>query len=70
MTDDRLKMYFGFALLAIVGLLCLVIGLGKVTQENSYGLDSMMGCLTTLAGGFSVWCFTKGKDNDNSKTGQ
>lgn len=60
MSDERLRLIFGFMLLAIVGALCVVIGLGKVTQENSYGLDSLMGCLTTLSGGFAVYAFTKG----------
>lgn len=68
MTDDRLKMYFGFALLLSVVMLCAIVAMCKVDQQTSYGLDSLMGCLTTLAGGFSVWCFTtKGKDDANGK---
>lgn len=60
MSDDQSRMIFGYAVLVAIWTLCIVIGLGKVTQENSFGLDNLMGCLTTLSGGFAVYAFTKG----------
>jgi hypothetical protein len=48
---------FGFMLLLEVGVLAVVIGLGKVTQAESFGLDIILGCFTTLSGGFVVWAF-------------
>lgn len=54
-----LKLFYGIVLLSIIGFLCVVIGLGKVEQANSYGLDIVLGCLATLAGGFGTWLATK-----------
>lgn len=51
------KMGFGYALLIIVGGLSMAISLGKVEEHTSYGLGMIVGCLTTLAGGFAQWAF-------------
>lgn len=51
------KMGFGYLLLICVTGLALAFGLGKVEEKYSFGLSFLMGCLTTLAGGFSSWAF-------------
>jgi hypothetical protein len=58
---DLSKMIFGFALLVIIGALATVIALGKVEQQSSYGLQIILGCFTTLAGGFAAWAFGSGQ---------
>jgi hypothetical protein len=54
---DKLKMLFGFLLLAVLGALGAAIGLGKVHQETSYGLEFILGTLTTMGGAFSNWAY-------------
>jgi len=53
------RIIFGFCLLLAVAILAGIIALGKVEQATSHGLDIVLGCLATLAGGFSNWAFTK-----------
>lgn len=48
---------FGFALLVVIAALAAIIALGKVEPKTSYGLDIILGCLTTLSGGFAAWAF-------------
>jgi hypothetical protein len=60
MSDgDKWKMLFGFCLLVVIGSLAAIIALGKVMEESSYGLQIILGCVTTLAGGFAAWAFGK-----------
>lgn len=54
-----LKMCFGMLLLSIIGFLCVMIALGRVEEATSYGLNIVLGCLTTLAGGFVTWLAMK-----------
>jgi hypothetical protein len=63
----ELRLLFGFALLLVITVLALIIALGHVTQENSYGLEIVLGSLATLAGAFAQWAFSKStekKDGD------
>lgn len=48
---------FGFALLFVIAVLALAIGLGQVEEKTSFGLQIILGCLTTMAGGWSAWAF-------------
>jgi hypothetical protein len=57
--NDKWKIIFGFGLLLIIAGLAGVIALGKVEKDSSYGLEIVLGCLTTLTGGFAVWAFSK-----------
>ena len=58
-------MLFGFALLLVITILALFIALGKVHQETSYGLEIVLGCLSTLAGGFAQCAFSQiGKQDE------
>ncbi len=56
-TDPRL--WFGLAVLVGIIGLNLVIALGNVTEQNSYGLDKGMTVLAMLATGWSGWAFAK-----------
>lgn len=58
-----LKLFYGILLLSIIGFLCVVIGMGHVEQATSYGLDIVLGCLATLAGGFGTWLSSGRKDD-------
>lgn len=50
-------MIFGFFLLGTLLVLSLAIGLGKVHQDTSFGLQIILGCLSTLSGSFATWAF-------------
>lgn len=54
---DYVKLCFGFMLLLELGVLVVVIGIGTVKMESSYGLGEIIGCLLTLSGGFANWRF-------------
>mgnify|MGYP001597114646 CR=1 FL=1 len=53
------RLLFGFGILLVITVLALIIALGKVHQESSYGLEIVLGGLTTLAGAFSQWAFSR-----------
>jgi uncharacterized membrane protein YeaQ/YmgE (transglycosylase-associated protein family) len=59
---DKWKAVFGFSLLLVIGCLAGIIALGKVMEESSYGLQIILGCITTLSGGFAAWAFGQKKD--------
>lgn len=63
LTNDEYKMIFGIALLIIIAGLASIIAIGNVKQESSFGLDIVLGSLTTLAGGFATWAFSKIDNN-------
>jgi hypothetical protein len=54
---EKWRILFGFAILFVIAALACVIGLGKVEKESSYGLEIILGCLSTLSGGFAAWAF-------------
>jgi hypothetical protein len=62
--SDRWKALFGFALLSVICALAIVVALGKVERDTSHGLEIILGCITTLSGGFAAWAF--GVTNKNS----
>jgi len=55
--EFTLKMLFGFLLMILVAAIALVIALGKVEQQTSYGLQDILGGLLVLTGSFSHWAF-------------
>jgi len=55
----RLKMIYGFAILASLVILASIIALGKVEQQTSHGLEIVLGALAVLSGGFAQWAFGK-----------
>jgi hypothetical protein len=65
-SDDRIKMLFGFCLLILISLLAAIIALGKVEENTSHGLNYLLGALTTLAGGFAQWAFSRSKDKPDT----
>lgn len=64
MTVDKWKLVYGYLLLLIFAVLICVIGLGKVTQQESFGLDQLVGGLLVLAGAFGNWCFQPSKKDE------
>lgn len=52
-----LKLLFGILLLILLATLATVIGLGKVQQETSFGLQDILGGLLVLSGAYSQWAF-------------
>lgn len=43
-------------------ILCLIIALGHVTQDQSYGLGEGIGGLIGIATQFAAWAFAKPRD--------
>lgn len=65
-----MKMIFGIILLLILAGLSAIIALGKVESSTSHGLDTLLGGLLTLSGGFAHWAFqTKRNDDRRPETG-
>lgn len=65
-----LKMLFGFAALATlaafcVAAFCVIIAVGNVSEQTSYGLMPIITCLAALCGGFTQWAFG-GKSDDRN----
>ncbi len=55
-------MLFGFALLALLAALAAVIAIGHVEEKTSFGLQFLLGSLSSLAGGFGNWAFSSRAD--------
>lgn len=63
MTDDRLKIIFGFLLVLMLTILAAILGLGKVEQSTSFGLQDILGGLLVLSGAYGQWAFGSKKEN-------
>jgi len=68
MSDFRLKMVFGFSVLAVLAAVALIIALGKVSQDTSYGLEIVLGALAVLSGGFAQWAFGQSTESKKDNT--
>lgn len=59
--NDRMEIVlgytFGFSVLAVYFILSLVIAIGHVQKETSYGLDVVLPSLGPLGGAFVGWAF-------------
>lgn len=62
MSDDRLKLWFGFTLVVLVIVLAAVIAVGNVKQDTSYGLRELIALLGPVIGFWSQWAFSR-KEN-------
>lgn len=58
MSDDRLKLLFGFTLVVLVIILGAIIAIGKVQQETSFGLRDIIALLGPVIGFWSQWAFS------------
>jgi hypothetical protein len=58
------RLLFGFAILIVTAVLAVIIAVGKVQQDTSYGLQIVLGSLATLAGAFAQWAFSQQPPND------
>ncbi len=54
---DEPRLLFGFLLFMIVAALAFIIALGRVTEQESYGLMPLVSTLSTLAGIWAGWAF-------------
>lgn len=65
MNQINPRMLFGFGVLFFTAVLALIIALGEVRQETSYGLNVVLGSLSTMSGMFAQWAFGQNsKDKD------
>ncbi len=64
LNSDMQRMVFGFCLLTILASLAAAIALGHVEEKTSYGLMPLLTTLSTLAGAFAQWAFSR-KDKDD-----
>lgn len=60
-SDERLKIVLGFrfgylVLGGVIGAI-LIVALGQVKAETSYGLLILLNALSFLGGGFTAWAF-------------
>lgn len=59
--NERLKIIlgfsYGFAVLFVYGTLALVIAIGHVSKDTSYGLEIVLAALGPLGGLFAGWAF-------------
>jgi hypothetical protein len=60
------RILFGFLILVVLAGLAIMIAFGTVKQESSYGLEIVLGSLSTLAGAFAQWAFSTPKDKPNA----
>lgn len=64
MTDERLKIIFGFLLVLMLTILAAILGLGKVEQASSFGLQDILGGLLVLSGSYGQWAFGSKKEKE------
>lgn len=50
---------YGFTLLVSLTVLAIIIGIGKVEQQTSYGLPIVLGALASQGGSFAQRAFTR-----------
>lgn len=58
-----LKIGCGVLLITLLAVLACIIGLGKVEQSTSFGLQDILGGLLVMSGMFGSWCYSS-KDKD------
>ncbi len=54
---DKWKMIYGFTILIVLGTIAITVGLGKVEQATSFGLQEIVTALVILSAGFAHWAF-------------
>jgi len=55
--SERWRMIFGMGLIVILAALALIIALGRVEQQTSYGLMPIIVALTAVSTTFANWAF-------------
>jgi hypothetical protein len=56
---DFLKLAIGLMMFLSLVVLAAIIGIGDVRQENSFGLQDVLGGLLVAFGAWGQWAFTK-----------
>lgn len=57
---DFLKLIIGLLMFASLVALAAIIGLGKVEQQSSFGLQDVLGGLLVAFGAWGQWAFSGG----------
>jgi len=69
LTDYRLKVLLGFGfgltLLMVYFTLAIVLAVGHITKDESYGLDIVLAALGPLGGLFCGWAFGVGTKTED-----
>lgn len=68
LTMAQWKMLFGFGLLFVIAVLAGIIAIKHVEQSTSFGLEYLLGGLTTLAGGFANWAFGESRSSQKPES--
>jgi hypothetical protein len=58
-SGERLRLIFGYATLVIIAGIAVMIAVGEVKQESSYGLEPILVALTSVAASFCNWAFAR-----------
>lgn len=58
-AGEKLRLLFGFATLIIIAAIAVMIAVGTVQQESSYGLEPILVALTSVAASFCNWAFSR-----------
>lgn len=61
MSNDRLKMFYGYMLLLILCVLAVAFGMGQVEEKTSYGLMPLVVAISNLAAQWAQWAFSRDK---------
>jgi hypothetical protein len=56
---------FGILITLIVGTLAAAIAFGKVDKDTSYGLEYLLGSLSSVLVSFGTWAFGRWLDKKN-----
>lgn len=67
LSPDAQRMIFGFLMLAIIAGITVAVAVGHVEEATSYGLMPLLTMLSTLAGGFAQWAFSRKSSKDDDK---
>lgn len=58
-SGERLRLIFGFATLAAIVAIAVMVVTGRVEQQTSYGLEPILVALTSIATSFCHWAFSR-----------
>ena len=61
------KMIYGIVLLASLVGLAIMLAIGEIKEESSFGLREIILALALLSQNFSSWAFNAAKENREAK---
>lgn len=66
MSDYRIKLWFGYMLVAVVAVLAGLVAWGKVDEKTSFGLRELILILGMLASMWAQWAFSGTREKKNA----